>query len=418
MAATGSNSPIRTAIRNYTANSFIESLREKDNLFLFVGKTTGWTADGVFSGEDYSESGGNTGNTSIYNHPIDSVNEDAAISRNIVAMKAINTSDISYMIPRVDWLGSTQYVQYNHESNLTDRRYYVMTDEFNVYKCISNNNNATTTNKPSSTQTSGVSTTRDGFMWKFMYTIPEELRKFISASYVPVPVVTSRGFDDVTQRQFDVQSNAVNGGIHFVELTNAQKQDNWNQAGNGHGNIDVGQYQLSTGSLVGATTVTLNSSSSSSNDQYNNMTIVFSKGQGAIQTSKITDYVGSTRVATLETPLRMSVGTGTTYQIVPSLGISGDGVSAEGYLEFNGYDSTNTTAKTLKRIVITNPGKNYTYSSVFTIPASHGNAAGDYAGFSGRVSIAPKGGHGKDAVIELGAKYITILKRFEALENI
>ena len=418
MPATGSNSPIRNSIRNYTATSFIETLREKDNLFLFVGKTTGWTADGVFDGSEYSESGGNTANASIFNHPIDSVNQDAVISRNIVAMKAINTSDISYMIPRVDWAGSTQYVQYNHEADLFDKRFYVMTDEFNVYKCISNNNNSTTSNKPSSTQTSGMSSTRDGFMWKFMFSIPEELRKFISSAYIPVPVVTSRGFDDVTQRQFDVQSNAVNGGIHFVELTNAQKIDNWNQAGNGHSNIDVGQYQLGDSSLVGATTVTLNSSSSSSNDQYNTMTLIFSKGEGAIQTSKITDYVGATKLATLETPLRMDVGTGTTYQIVPTLGISGDGVSAEGYLEFNAYDATNTTAKTLKRIVITNPGKNYTNSTVFTIPTAQGNVAGDYAGFSGRVSIAPRGGHGSNAVTELGGTYINILKRFEALEDI
>ena len=137
------NSPIRNSIKRYTANSFIESLKEKDNLFLFVGKTTGWTAEGEFDGTEYTTHGGNTGGSSVFAHPLDSVEEDARISRNIVAMKAINSSDISYMIPRVDWLGSTQYVQYDHEIDLTDKRFYVMTDEFNVYKCISNNNNGT-----------------------------------------------------------------------------------------------------------------------------------------------------------------------------------------------------------------------------------------------------------------------------------
>tara|TARA_R100000152_G_C6777027_1_gene206601 strand:+ start:760 stop:2832 length:2073 start_codon:yes stop_codon:yes gene_type:complete len=412
------NSPIRKSMRRYTADSFLRSLRDRDNLFLFVGRTTGWTAEGVFDGSEYTTHGGNTGGSSVFVHPLDTVNEDAKASRNIVAMKAINSSDIAYMVPRVNWLGSTQYVQYDHEIDLTDKRFYVMTDEFNVYKCISNNGNATTTNKPSSTKTSGLIETRDGFVWKFMYTIPEELRKFITTEFMPVPTVDSRGFDDVTQRQFDVQSNAVNGGLHFVELTSAQKSDNWEIAGNGHNLIDVGKYTLGDVAASGETTVTLNSQASSSNDAYNDMTIVFSKGLGAVQAHRITDYVGATKIATLQTPLTNPVSASTTYQIVPTLGISGDGVSAEGYLQFNDYSATSPNAKTLNKIVITNPGKNYTYASVNTIPASHGVASGAYAGFGGRATIAPKGGHGSNAVEELGATYLTILKRFEALENI
>ncbi len=416
MSSTGSNSPIRKSIRNYSAKAFIDTLKEKDNLFMFIGKTTGWTADGVFDGSDYSTSRGNTAGESIFNHPIDSAFEDGEISRNMIAMKAINASDISYMIPRYDWSGSTQYTQYNHQENLESKRYYVMTEEYNVYKCISNNNNALTTTKPSSTKTSGVFSTQDGFMWKFMYTIPEELRKFISAEYIPVPVVTSRGFDDVSQRQFDIQSNAIDGGIFFIDLPASVREDNWDASA--HAEIDVGRYQFSSNSGVGSTTVTLNTGSLGTDDAYNNMDLIVSKGPGAVQVSKITDYVGATRIATIETPLRMPVTELSTYQIVPSLGFSGDGVSAEGYLKFSEYDGNNPTHKKLDRIVMTNPGKNYTEITPVIVPTDNATASGNYAGFSSYPIIPPRGGHGSDAVREFGASNILLVKRFEATEEI
>ena len=116
MPVTGSNSPIRKTIRNYTANSFIENLKQKDSLFLFVGKTTGWTADAVFDGSEYTAAAGNTAGSSIYLHPADTINEDLKISKNIISMKAINSSDINFMIPRINWAGSTQYVEYDHDA--------------------------------------------------------------------------------------------------------------------------------------------------------------------------------------------------------------------------------------------------------------------------------------------------------------
>lgn len=49
-----------------------------------------------------------------------------------------------------------------------------------------------------------------------------------------------------------------------------------------------------------STTITLASAASSTDDTYNNMDIVITSGTGSGQTKTITDYVGSTRVATVE----------------------------------------------------------------------------------------------------------------------
>jgi len=69
---------------------------------------------------------------------------------------------------------------------LEDAKFYVLTDDYNVYKCLDNNNNAISTVKPSGTQTSPI-VTSDGYIWKYMYNIPIGLRnKFLTNEYMPV----------------------------------------------------------------------------------------------------------------------------------------------------------------------------------------------------------------------------------------
>lgn len=69
---------------------------------------------------------------------------------------------------------------------LEDSKFYVITDEFNVYKCLDNNNNAISQFKPLGTTVDPV-TFPDGYMWKFLYNVPIALRtKFLTDEYVPV----------------------------------------------------------------------------------------------------------------------------------------------------------------------------------------------------------------------------------------
>ena len=77
---------------------------------------------------------------------------------------------------------------------LEDAKFYVLTDDFNVYKCIDNNNNSASTSKPSGTQTSPI-LMPDGYIWKYMYNIPIGLRnKFLTTEHMPVISALSNQF--------------------------------------------------------------------------------------------------------------------------------------------------------------------------------------------------------------------------------
>lgn len=74
----------------------------------------------------------------------------------------------------------------NGFQKLEDCLFYVVTDEFNVYKCLDNNLNAVSTIKPTSTTVEPI-VLDDGYMWKFMYNVPIALRnKFVTDDYIPV----------------------------------------------------------------------------------------------------------------------------------------------------------------------------------------------------------------------------------------
>lgn len=85
-------------------------------------------------------------------------------------------------------------VAFSGATSLEEAIYYVLTSEFNVYKCIWNNNDSPSTIMPTTT-TSSVFDTADGYKWKFMYSIPPALRnKFLTTEWMPVSTALKSQF--------------------------------------------------------------------------------------------------------------------------------------------------------------------------------------------------------------------------------
>lgn len=124
--------------------------------------------------------------------------------RNITYVKQVNSNDTAIVVNRVDWESGTvydmyddysdDYVSYNGATSIDQAVFYVLTSEYSVYKCLYNNKNGQSYVQPSGTSTEPFKTA-DGYIWKFMYTIPLYLRnKFLSAAYMPVVTALSNQF--------------------------------------------------------------------------------------------------------------------------------------------------------------------------------------------------------------------------------
>ena len=159
--------------------------------------------------------------------PTDSIKDELYIYDDLLAVKKIASSDVSYVIPRRNWVSGQIYDYYRADygnritgttttltsnsgaSNLFDSLFYVLTSSYNVYKCLDNNNNIASTIQPTGTSTS-VLTTADGYKWKYMYTLDaSQQANFLSTDFMAVSTNST------------VSSAAVDGGVHVVKIKTA-----------------------------------------------------------------------------------------------------------------------------------------------------------------------------------------------------
>jgi hypothetical protein len=135
--------------------------------------------------------------------PSNNFRYDLHVRRDILTAKKIHAADISYVTRRIDWTYDTIYDMYDDSygpytgdpasitgyygaENLEDANYFVLTSDYNIYKCIWNNNVKPSTIMPTGT-TENIFTLSDGYKWKFMYSIPVSLRnRFLTSDYMPV----------------------------------------------------------------------------------------------------------------------------------------------------------------------------------------------------------------------------------------
>jgi len=216
---------ITEKFRLHNAKQFREVASESGNdMYMFIGRPSAWTDD------------------SSPDTPVDSLNDEYDAYRNMVALKLISSTDVSHAVIRRDWTSGTIYDEYRHNysssntatsgaSTLWASTFFIITDDYNVYKCISNNNGATSTVKPDHT-TVAISTESDGYKWKFMYSISaSEVIKFVTSDFIPAKTLGAKAAvegdagalgtaaGDDTSAQWDVENGADDGTIEHIRVT-------------------------------------------------------------------------------------------------------------------------------------------------------------------------------------------------------
>lgn len=359
--------------RLFNADQFKESLNEAapDYLYMFIGRVRPWSDD-------------NSPPT-----PVDAVaNTEYGFWTDMLSAKQIGATDAAFAVARNDWATGVVYTEYTHTNpTLFSNSFFVVTDDYNVYKCLFNNNGGASTVKPTSTSTSVV-TTADDYKWKYMYTISaSDALKFITDDFIPVSTLSANNGSN----QWQVQQAAVNGAIDVVDVTNG---------GSTFNNYNSGTLAGVTNSSV----ITLSSGASTTDDVYVGSTLYLSGGTGAGQQKEIVNYVGSTKVATLNQGFTTTPDTATTYSVAPKVLIVGDGVNA------NAISTMNTSSNTVHSITMTNVGRNYSTATVTL-------SANGLSGATATAYISPPGGHGSDPVKELGGFNVVLNSTFDKSES-
>lgn len=308
----------------------------------------------------------------------------------ITSLKKITPTQASHVVPRVNWANNTFFNEWDDKYvvSLTaapgSLRYFMMTDDYNVYKCIDNNRGANSTVKPTGTGTSIISTA-DGYRWKYMYTISAgERTKFLTVDYMPVKTLTA----DDSSAQWTVQQNAKtsgNGAIHHIKVI-----------ANGAG------YLHTTNTFTAVTNTTwfkLKPSASGIDGTYVGSGLFISEGAAAGQLRKIVKYWGANNTLIVNTAFTTTPNTSSRYIISPLVTVRGDSGGTNTSL-CTAYVS-NTFGGTVRKITVITTGRSYSHANAtITANASHGFGA------TARPIISPLTGHGSDPVDELGGTTI------------
>lgn len=150
---------------------------------------------------------------------IDSEAENILIRSNSLYYKKINASDVSLVSTRYNWITGTVYSVWDHTKSMIGVNFYCITDENKVYKCLDNVHGSPSTVKPTSTSYYTF-LTGDGYLWKYMYTVPTFKRqKFSSFSYMPVQKSLSDSFYNKGAIEDVVVNNQGSGYIDSLLTT-------------------------------------------------------------------------------------------------------------------------------------------------------------------------------------------------------
>ena len=208
---------ITTPFRVLNAENFKEDIAASGtHVYLGIGKSDAW-----------STTTADTTDTIPF-VPGDHLNDINDAWSQMISMKKITASDVSHVVPRYDYADGESYVAWDSEnSDIYDTKFYVLTSDFKVYKCIQKGPSSASV-QPSHTTAAIPAAGADGYRWKYMYTLTTgDSEKFLTKSFMPVktlaeaPTLATTNVD-YPQQQSQVSSRALPkaAGIERIVIEN------------------------------------------------------------------------------------------------------------------------------------------------------------------------------------------------------
>ena len=154
---------------------------KNSNVYVAIGRADAW-----------SLTTSDTTDTTPFT-PNDHLDDQNNARRQFIGMQKLTSADVSHVVKRHNWTTGTVYVPWDSDdADIYDKNpcFYVMTNEFKVYKCLRNGNGAQSTVQPTHTTATPTGSATDGYIWKYMYSITTaDSEKFLTNAYMPVKTI-------------------------------------------------------------------------------------------------------------------------------------------------------------------------------------------------------------------------------------
>ena len=340
--------------------------------------------------------------------------EKREFQRRVIFGKKVSTASIKYMFGRIPWAQNVLYDAFDDRADIELLNMFVTVPDgeqnegpYKVFKCIANGNRAISTVKPSvnSLDPTIEVTLGDGYVWKYMFSIPvseyAEYSTLNSLPYVPDVSVLDNANEDISNILIE---ESITGLFSGYKPGTMRLQSIVSAAG-------ANRYELEF--------ITGESSPRSGRAAYTNMYIRFDTD------GKVYNILDSRVISagqnnkTLYITIESTVNPRDLYEvsiddaeIVPKIAItpSNDATSGINAVAYARTDANGT----VDEVIFSNKGDGYKYATAkIMLPPS---LALDYLDPEDvvrfRVVVSPKGGHGADPISELYMSRLAITTNF------
>ena len=381
---------VSSNFRVVNSNNFKEDI-SNSAVYVGIGKADVW-----------SNSTSDTTDEATAPTPGDHLDEYGKARSNLIAVKKVSSANVSHVVPRHTWDGSTSYVAWDSDDgNIFDKKFYVITSEFKVYKCIVAGGGASTV-QPTQTLTQPQAES-DGYSWKYMYTVSvADAEKFLTNSYMPVKYISMGG-----EAQVAVQAANAQNKIILKEI-----------------NDDIAVGMTITGTNIGSgrkvssiagTQITMSANATGTVAANAILTFAYAADADAEANLTEADYAqylnqkasrDDSLAAGIER-IEVTAG-GSGYTSAPTVTITGDGTGATA--------TATISSGAVTAITVTGKGTNYTRAKV--VLSGGGGSLG-----TARAVIAPnyrgseKSGHGTDPRAELGGFFMGVNVKLDGADG-
>ena len=350
--------------------------------------------------------------------------EKREFQRRVIFGNKVTEDNIRYMFYKNTWTSGTVYDDFDDTQDILTTNNVVTVSnsegDYEVFKCLENNNGGTSTQQPSFTGIDATSYeqifTGDGYVWKYLFTVAAgDDVIFGTSDSLPLPYpsygnanVIAAAKEDISQ--IIIENTQTNLFQEYVfGPTNGPSTVSFQSVEQSKTSPNVGEIRVRATPKSGFSLYT-------GNDAYKNMYLLQTNSNGDLT---IYDVLSSStpNSPNLDIDLKINTTNGNnsnyfkadTFQLVPKINVTRSTSTGTPCVAYGVIDEFGT----LKKVAFKNKGSEYKFATAtLALPTSIATNYTPSQAATLRCVVSPTGGHGSDMISELGMSRLSVITNF------
>ena len=353
--------------------------------------------------------------------------EKRDFQRRVIFGNKVSEDNIRYMFYKNAWLTGTIYDDFDDTQDISTLNNIVTVSnsegDYEVFKCLENNNGSASTSTPSFTGVDPNSYEQifsgDGYVWKYLFTVSAgDDIVFGTNNSLPLPYPSYGNTDVITAAKEDISQIIIeNTQINLFQQYRFGPSNNATDSSTvSFQSIVQSATSANVADIRVRATPKAGFSLYTGNDSYKNMYLLQTDSSGAMT---VYDILSSSTPNSpdLDIDLKINTTDGNSpnlfkndiFQIVPKINVTRSTSSGTPCVAYGIIDQFGT----LKRVAFKSKGSEYKFATAtLALPTAVSTNYTPAQAATLRCVISPTGGHGSDMISELAMSRLAVITNF------